>query len=117
MKPEYKARWIEALQSGKYEKGAGALRRFDNTFCCLGVLCDLVKEELKVEWTLVEKNPRFRSEHSRYMLGNDEEWLPKEVSDLVELDLGIAPTLAMMNDNRDYPITFKDIANYIEEKL
>ena len=33
-------RWVEALRSGKYKQGAGQLRTGDS-FCCLGVLCDL----------------------------------------------------------------------------
>lgn len=40
MNPEAKAKWIEALRSGKYKQGRGALRNGD-TFCCLGVLCDI----------------------------------------------------------------------------
>lgn len=35
-----KKRWIKALTSGKYTQGRGTLYR-DDTFCCLGVLCDL----------------------------------------------------------------------------
>ena len=40
MNPEIKAQWVAALRSGEYEQGAGYLHRGD-TFCCLGVLCDL----------------------------------------------------------------------------
>lgn len=36
-----KTKWIEALRSGKYLQGTGCLRR-EETFCCLGVLCDVV---------------------------------------------------------------------------
>lgn len=32
--------WVEALRSGKYEQGKGALKQ-DNKYCCLGVLCEL----------------------------------------------------------------------------
>jgi len=32
--------WIDALRSGKYEQTQRQLRREDS-FCCLGVLCDL----------------------------------------------------------------------------
>lgn len=47
MKPEVKARWIEALRSGQYRQTSGLLRRnvppADGgvQHCCLGVLCDL----------------------------------------------------------------------------
>lgn len=40
MNPEIKEQWVAALRSGEYEQGAEYLHR-DDTFCCLGVLCDL----------------------------------------------------------------------------
>jgi hypothetical protein len=33
--------WIDALRSGKYEQGRGSLRTNDDTYCCLGVACDV----------------------------------------------------------------------------
>jgi hypothetical protein len=42
MKPEIKKMWLEALRSGQYKQGGGALRPHGgNEFCCLGVLCNL----------------------------------------------------------------------------
>jgi len=38
-------KWIRALRSGKYVQGTGALHRTSNTFCCLGVACDLERPE------------------------------------------------------------------------
>ena len=35
-------RWIETLRGDKYEQGQGYLRTQDDTYCCLGVVCDLV---------------------------------------------------------------------------
>lgn len=34
-------KWVEALESGKYQQGRNRLRNFDR-FCCVGVLCDVV---------------------------------------------------------------------------
>jgi hypothetical protein len=51
MDPEQKARWVEALRSGDYKQGPGALHvaakygKADDThnyYCCLGVQCNLV---------------------------------------------------------------------------
>lgn len=39
--PAFKAKWVEALRSGKYEQGHDLLRG-DGKFCCLGVALDLV---------------------------------------------------------------------------
>jgi len=35
--------WLAALRSGDYKKGHGDLRR-DDSYCCLGVLCELAVE-------------------------------------------------------------------------
>lgn len=35
-----KAKWLEALRSGEYLQGKGALNQAGK-FCCLGVLCDV----------------------------------------------------------------------------
>ena len=49
MKEEIKDRWVEALRSGKYKQGKRVLKQGEN-FCCLGVLCDIAKDELGLEW-------------------------------------------------------------------
>ena len=36
--------WVDALRSGKYDQGHGQLRE-QNSFCCLGVLCDIYSED------------------------------------------------------------------------
>lgn len=44
MEPVIKAKWLEALRSGKYRQGPGCLRRKVGEverFCCLGVLYDV----------------------------------------------------------------------------
>jgi hypothetical protein len=42
MNETIKAKWIKALESGKYKQGTQVLcNANDNTYCCLGVLCDL----------------------------------------------------------------------------
>jgi hypothetical protein len=38
---EHFREWVAALRSGKYEQGGLALGRVDNTFCCLGVACEV----------------------------------------------------------------------------
>lgn len=41
LKKRVKAQWVAALRSGEYQQGTGALRHGDDTYCCLGVLCEL----------------------------------------------------------------------------
>lgn len=109
MNTEWKEKWISALRSGNYRQIRGSLRGRGG-FCCLGVLCDLTKEVLDTNWT-----PR-NSFLGSYSL------LPKGVIKLVGLNYadpmisknGKPMTLAQIND---FGMSFKDIANIIEEQL
>lgn len=51
MKKHVLTKWLKALRSGKYKKGRGALCQIDKqgnqSFCCLGVLCDMYNKEQK----------------------------------------------------------------------
>lgn len=56
MNPDIKKKFTEALRSGDYIQGQGALRRpkMDGTYewCCLGVLCDLHQKAVgEKTWT------------------------------------------------------------------
>lgn len=44
-----KARWVAALRSGEYKQATKIMRNGDS-FCCLGVLCDLHSKETGTEW-------------------------------------------------------------------
>lgn len=47
MKKDIAIKWVEALRSGKYVQGHGQLHNAqDNTYCCLGVLCDITGTSL-----------------------------------------------------------------------
>jgi hypothetical protein len=50
MKAEYKAKWVAALRSGEYPQGYGQLKDDQGRFCCLGVLSDVVRDELNARW-------------------------------------------------------------------
>lgn len=42
--------WCKALRSKKYKQGGGTLHDpEDNTYCCLGVLCELAKKKGVIE--------------------------------------------------------------------
>ena len=42
MKQDIAKQWVAALRSGKYSQHRGALHdENENSFCCLGVLCDI----------------------------------------------------------------------------
>ena len=52
MKKRVLTKWLKALRSGKYKQGRGTLCQTDKkgneSFCCLGVLCDLYQKEQKL---------------------------------------------------------------------
>lgn len=63
MNAAIKQAWIDALRSGTYQQGHQTLHNIaENTYCCLGVLCDLyLKEQGKVwdeEYSKLEVLPR-----------------------------------------------------------
>ena len=43
----FATKWAAALRSGEYQQGSGFLRKGDS-YCCLGVACDLLQRELGV---------------------------------------------------------------------
>lgn len=104
--PPNALKWIEALESGEYKQGTGWLRR-GNTYCCLGVACDISGLN---GW--VSDNSEG-AEHFRY--GGNETSLPPRVERHFSLrgahgdPLGPkGPSLTTLND--DHCATFAEIA-------
>lgn len=102
MNPEIKAKWIEALRSGNYQQGIGALR-LDCKFCCLGVLCDVVDAS---RW---HGNCYSYDDHER--LGMPQHAFLRSI----ELRVEDAELLMSLNDEKRW--SFEKIADYIEENL
>lgn len=119
MKTKYKRKWIKALRSGKYKQGTDYLKRGDE-FCCLGVLCDLVKDELGADW---EIQRIYHSDFVGEFLGCDNE-LPDDVAELVGLSDVVGSYRALFGNkprslaqDNDSGKTFKQIANIIERRF
>jgi hypothetical protein len=66
-------KWIAALESGEYQQGRAALNR-GGAFCCLGVACDLFKDELGLI-TREKDSLTFYDEFSGYPPGQVAEHL------------------------------------------
>lgn len=108
MKKLYKEKWLEALRSGKYEQGQRCLKTNDNRFCCLGVLCDVVRK--------THKKKGFTWKNNKFL--GDSMGLSHEVGDLIGYYTGnyVAQGILMdMNDRHDK--SFKQIADYIEKNV
>lgn len=79
MKKELAMKWVKALKSGKYKQAKGSLRsRKNDSFCCLGVACDLLVN--KVAWSL--NNP----ESKLVEFGSFKGVLPDSIQDYYGLD-------------------------------
>lgn len=107
MKEEIKDRWVEALRSGKYKQGRKVLKKGKN-FCCLGVLCDITKDELGLEW-----NARIPASDS---LDGERLFLPLSVKDYAGLSArnpGVG--VKALSDMNDTGVKFNRIADLIEK--
>lgn len=116
---EIKAKWIEALRSGKYIQAKGQLHDGDG-FCCLGVLCDVLGV-----------NKEYDEERRSWYFGNgpDRDWevLPGRTRDAAELGgcCGQLPRKVQFNEKEfedlahlnDAGADFNFIADVIEKQL
>lgn len=111
MNPVVKEKWLAALRSDNYTQTSGKLR-INDSFCCLGVLCDLYSKETGNEWEGYNYSFKF--------LGSTGV-LPWKVCDWANLrDEG-----ALLNEEgnsslwslNDSGKTFEEIADVIEKEL
>ena len=102
-----KTEYLSALRSDNYTQGNGALRGKNNTYCCLGVYCDLITDGWWKEGIY-----SYVFEHKRLDI-SDDAMVPIEICPSWLENWQIA--LYRMNDSGKY--SFKDIADYIEENL
>lgn len=96
--------WATALESGKYEQGQEVLRE-GNSFCCLGVLCDLAAKDGGQQW--IQKG--------RFYYDNTQTYLSERIRKFMGIQPREMETLVRMNDQND--AGFKAIAKYIRTSL
>ena len=94
--------WVAALRSGKYKQGTGRLRGKDDTYCCLGVKCDV---EDNTKWVASE-------ELNVYLWNGRTAYLPSDQNEAMVRHSINGDYLVKMND--DMKKTFPEIADYIE---
>lgn len=124
MNQDIKQKWIDKLLSGEIVQGHGRLRTVDNKMCCLGVLCELYREETgNGEWILDGDHYTFSPPggflgESNYPPESVWKWAGLKSASPGDKD-GIP--LALHNDGdrgRDIePLNFVSIANIIKEDL
>lgn len=123
MKADIKKRWIAALRSGEYQQGQGYLRPTENSWCCLGVLCDLYAKDGHAEWRAGSQFYEFVYDNLAFPATGV---LPTPVikwAGLADVCVDYIPlvddgdahrSLAGMNDSG---VSFQRIAALIEEQL
>jgi hypothetical protein len=127
MNAEIKARWLAALRSGKFKQGRYRLRKNDH-YCCLGVLCEVVHEDVGGWWARPRENETsvwpctqqayvFKTEPGAGTVA----LLPKAVAEHAGLDpdqlgVSILPHW-MLTDMNDQGNNFAEIADSIEKHL
>lgn len=114
MKPDVKAQWVAALRSGEYKQGQHYLR-FNDSFCCLGVLCNL-HAQAHPDIAAAQHSPMRYLGHTSALPSAVQEWagLPHEYDGAFVTIRGSLAHLAIHNDNGR---TFDEIATAIEEQL
>lgn len=103
-----KEQWIDALRSGEYEQGYFRLRGEDNTYCVLGVLCDVLGDR----WQLQHRVARYDYEYKGHVSGTS---IPRSLGDKIGLSPFTTNALAEYNDTRKWP--FDVLANWIEQNV
>src|SRR5690242_16385148 len=124
MNQDIKKKWVDALKSGEYTQGQFVLRSFEDTYCCLGVLCDLyAKETGKGNWQEGKDTYLFDTEDERAR-----NWIPSTRDFTIWSGLSgwgcavVVSKLVDMNDGKvlidgnwkDTSYSFNEIAQYIE---
>ena len=111
MRVEIKQMWLDALRSGEYKQGQGALH-IDHSFCCLGVLCDLHRKNSinRLDWEFNRRDNRFEYEGEAGELPN----IINDWAGINNIQKLIFSKLINCNDSGS---TFAEIADIIEAEL
>lgn len=120
---------VEALRSDKYKQGRQRLRMNDN-FCCLGVACDVYKNETgDGEWENIGPVPELAGgDGFKFRAAGDcnEKVLPQTVADWYAFgdnngDVGFNPIVPTLGNSmarlNDWGASFAAIAQGLEESF
>ena len=114
---EARALWVKALRSGEYKQARGQLRKED-TYCCLGVACDLYGKHVLKE----DRWKPFKDSPLSYTFLGQGGALPRQVVKWLGLKrsctfghLKDCTTLMQVNDDPKNEEGFNGIADLIEK--
>lgn len=113
MNKEIKKLWIKELRSGNYKQGTKRLRN-NNTFCCLGVLCNL-HAKMHPEVAAKQTDPTMYIGEVAFLPLQVQRWADIHRSGEYVSSMGVARSLVCEND-LNYK-TFKEIAKIIDKNF
>ncbi len=108
-----KERLLHALKSGNYKEGKGVLRTTNNEYCCLGVACDITKQETELDWNFIDEEQE-EDTYTHWEFYNNEEYMPRKVAEYWGIDPETQKHLASLNDSND---NWDKVIEYIEKEL
>lgn len=107
MNKEIKEKWLDALRSGFYQKGKGALITYEHSgivrYCCLGILATILNKPVSngaLKEDIDNKTRKTGLYHSLQIA--------------CDFDNKQAWQLAILNDTKE---TFAEVIEYIEKNL
>lgn len=112
-------KWVDALRSGDYQQGQGALHKIvsedEHYYCCLGVACDLSGVSIN---KTARKNSFGLGVLVRYGEQAEFSSAPNEVLDWLGFDANnkiFFQDYSLIDLNDDLKFTFDQIADIIED--
>lgn len=108
--PKFKAKWIEALTSGRYDQATGALVKENEGFCCLGVAANVC--EIGINHLFGKASLRGSSHINDSTLPEN---LRKRIPVALRDNFNLQDELATFNDFNS--ATFSQIAAWIDKYL
>ena len=119
MNKEIKDRWTTALRSGAYKQGRYKLC-YNDKYCCLGVLCDILKNELDLKIEVYESNIQLHGKGLSF--DNEKTVLPEKICSIARIDnIGniheLVDGCASLMGLNDIGKSFMEIADIIEDVL
>lgn len=135
MNPEIKGQWVAALRSGTYDQGQDYLHTRNDTYCCLGVLCDLAVKAGVIgppeqtgdegSWVYGPVNDAVFGSSSDTTLpvkvaewaGTDRDVVLKSKTDDFTAIPEIGRTVVSVAELNDNGMSFDDLSNLIEKYL
>lgn len=116
MDKNVKLKWLEALKSGEYQKGTGYLRDKEDKFCCLGVLCNLLKDESDYDWNTADVADKVYCFTPNNGMADSFNWwgVPLQIRQKIYFTKEHETELVSLNDNHP---TWDEVIEYIEKEL